>query len=143
MKPTKLYKRTIIVWTSNDPSDFPYKELGARIDNGSAYLESMTTEHVTNSASYPSTDRFDLPDPEPFPKPWKVGFHPDEGAKVYAKNGITVDWAIVEKELNALYKDYTGVPKEWLEREVSREYLYDYPKWPTGYKKSRIKGPYG
>jgi hypothetical protein len=101
MKPEKLYKTTIVIWTNGEVAAKGLAQLAYEAENGDAFCSSQVTDVVTTSASFPATDFFDLPDPEPeFPKPWKVGHSPVDGVVVYAANGLTVTWEDVAEELN-------------------------------------------
>src|SRR4051812_8695218 len=95
MKPERLYKHTLVVWTSENYEHTNNRELVVATDEGEAYGEARHTEIITDPADFPPTSFFDIPDPDPYPKPWKVAFRPAEGSTVYDAKGGIVPWEIV------------------------------------------------
>ena len=60
MKPKKLYKTTITIWTDYDPDFLEIHELAHEAISGDAYCDSQNTEIVTNASLFPETEFFDL-----------------------------------------------------------------------------------
>lgn len=109
MKPERLHKHTIVIWRSADSRELELEDLAREADRGDAFCSHHGLELVTDQSQFPDTEFFDLPDPEPYPKPWKIGFRPVEGATVYASNGAIVPWEIATVEMN---KEKPEVPEK-------------------------------
>lgn len=68
MKPTKLYKTTIEIWSEEDPFDQYYHcddalvELASDASSGSSFCERMTTVEARDERYFPDTEFFGTPD---------------------------------------------------------------------------------
>lgn len=112
MKPARLFKTTIIIWSDEDPANTPTHRLVTDADMGGRLLGGTIHEAVEDPLRFPNTVLFDLPDPEPeFPRPWKVAYGADETFIVDAK-GVKVPWELVATGLKEIQdteeNDYAG-----------------------------------
>lgn len=64
-KPKELWKTTITIWTSKDPSELSAEELAYEATQGGpALCTGFMEEHVVDPAKFPDTEFFDVPGEE-------------------------------------------------------------------------------
>ncbi len=60
LKPTELWKVSITLWTSKDPSERSAEELAYEANNGGpCVITGFSEEHVTDPSEFPDIDFFD------------------------------------------------------------------------------------
>ena len=62
MKPEKLFKTTIVIWSDFDASDCDLADLAIDAVGGESYCSSQVTVEVTDPAKFPAIEFFDMPD---------------------------------------------------------------------------------
>lgn len=65
--PKKLYKTTVVIWSTFDPTDkYELDELGREAMEGQFYCSSQEAECITDMDEFPETEFFDLDGGEEF-----------------------------------------------------------------------------
>ena len=62
MKPKKLYRTTIVIWSEYPTDIMEIDHLARDCMDGESFCESSDCEEVTNPSNFPATEFFDLPE---------------------------------------------------------------------------------
>lgn len=60
MKPTKLFKTTIVIWTDYDTNLATLEYLAYEATGGYGYCDSSQCEEITDCIMFPDTEFFDI-----------------------------------------------------------------------------------
>lgn len=60
LKPEKLYKTTIVIWSEFPTEGLELEDLARDADIGDSYCDGLRCEEVTDPAQFPNTDFFGM-----------------------------------------------------------------------------------
>lgn len=62
MRPEKLYRTTIVIWSEIPSDDYELDELASAAIEGDCFCSSIQCEEVTDPKQFPQTEFFDTPE---------------------------------------------------------------------------------
>ena len=60
MKPTKLYRTTIVIWTEVHTDDWELDDIAREAISGEGFCSSSQCEEVSDAEQFPDTEFFDF-----------------------------------------------------------------------------------